>query len=485
MSRRPFDAAVVGSGPNGLAAALAIQATGRRVVLYEAREKLGGGLSTDELTLPGFRHDLCSAIHPMAVASPFMRTLPLAEHGLEWVHPELPLAHPLADGPAVLLHRSVARTAQGLGGDGQAYYRFMQPLVEGWQALMRAGMGPPGWLGSPVTLLRFGVPAALPATTVARRWFDEEPARALFAGIAAHSVLPLERTPSAAIGMMLQVAAHAVGWPMPRGGAAALADAMASLFVSRGGVVRLGTSIDTVHAAETLGPVFFDVGPHALAKIAERDLPDAFLRALRQYRYGPGVFKIDYALSGPIPWADPNVARAGTVHLGGTLDEIAASEWACTHGQTSSKPYVLVAQQSLVDPSRAPEGQHTGWAYCHVPPGSEVDMTAPMEAQIEAAAPGFTDLVLARATSRPKDFAARNPNYVGGDVNGGMADLTQLVTRPTVRWQPWSTPNPRVWICSASTPPGGGVHGMGGYNAAAAAFPGEIPPLAPVVVPAQ
>lgn len=483
MSRRPFDAAVIGSGPNGLAAALAIQATGRRVVIYEASDKVGGGLSTDALTLPGFRHDLCSAIHPMAVASPFLRTLPLAEHGLEWVHPEVPLAHPLTDRPAVLLHRSVRETARALGGDGRAYVRMMQPLVDGWQALMRAGMGPPGWLGAPATLMRFGLAAALPATALARGWFDEEPARALFAGIAAHSVLPLERTPSAAIGLMLQIAGHAVGWPMPRGGAGSLADAMASLFLSRGGVVRLNTLIDDVHAAETLGPVFFDTGPHALARIAEKHLPLGFLRALRRYRYGPGVFKLDYALSGPIPWADPTVARAGTVHLGGGLDEIAASEWACTHGQTSNRPYVLVAQQSVADPSRAPEGKHTGWAYCHVPPGSTVDMTAIIESQIEAAAPGFGDLVLARTATRPRDFAARNPNYVGGDVNGGMADLTQLLTRPTVRVVPWSTPDPRIWICSASTPPGGGVHGMGGYNAAAAAYPDEVPPLAPVQVP--
>jgi len=480
VSRRPFDAAVIGSGPNGLAAALAIQATGRSVVIYEADHRAGGGLRTEELTLPGFRHDLCSAIHPMAAASPFLRTLPLAEHGLEWVHPDVPVAHPLSDAPAVLLHRSVRKTAQALGRDGQAYAGFFEPLVDGWQALMRVGLGPPGWLGSPATLLRFGLAAALPATTLARLRFDDEPARALFAGIAAHSVLPLERTPSAAIGLMLQIAAHAVGWPMPRGGASSLADAMVSLFESRGGVLRLNTAIDDVHAVETLGPVFFDTGPHALARIAEQRLPLSFVRALRRYRYGPGVFKLDYALAGPIPWRDPEVSRAGTVHLGGTLDAIAASEWACTHGETSSRPYVLVAQQSVADPSRAPDGQHTGWAYCHVPPGSSVDMTAAIESQLEAAAPGFRDLVLGRVATRPKDFAAKNPNYVGGDVNGGMADLRQLITRPTMRVVPWSTPDPRIWICSASTPPGGGVHGMGGYNAAAAAFPTEVPPLAPV-----
>lgn len=478
MSLRPFDAAVVGAGPNGLAAALALQATGRSVVIYEARSRAGGGLWTDASTLPGFRHDTCSAIHPMAAASPFLRTLPLAEHGLEWVHPEVPLAHPLDDQPAVALLRSVDETAEGLWADADAYRAWMGPLARGWSTLMRAGMGPPALPTSPMLLARFGLSAALPATTLARSRFSGARARALFAGVAAHSVLPLERPPSAAIGLMLQIAGHGVGWPMPRGGAAALADALVSLFLAQGGTLRLDTEIADVEEVETLGAVFFDTGPHALARIARSRLPPEFRRRLRRYTYGPGVFKIDYALSGPIPWSDPLVAKAGTVHLGGSLEEIAASEWACTHGEVSDRPYVLVAQQSVVDPSRAPDGQHTGWAYCHVPPGCTLDRTAAIEAQLERSAPGFSDLVLARHTMGPTDFEAHNANYVGGDVNGGSAHLSQLLTRPTARAAPWSTPDHRVWICSASSPPGGGVHGMGGYNAVAAAFPGEVPPLA-------
>ncbi|MBO85297.1 MAG: FAD-dependent oxidoreductase [Deltaproteobacteria bacterium] len=475
---KPFDAAVVGSGPNGLAAALALQATGRSVVMYEARSRIGGGLWTDTLTLPDFLHDTCSAVHPMAVASPYLRTLPLAEYGLEWVHPEVPLAHPLEDRPPVLLHRDVAQTAAELGVDGQRYERWMGPLVKDWMQLMRSGMGPPAWPASLGVLARFGVSAALPATMLARNLFREEPARALFAGLAAHSVLPLEHPPSAAIGMMLQIAGHAVGWPFPKGGAASLATAMGALFEAQGGVIRLHTEVTNVDAVETLGPVFFDTGPHALARIAGRRLPDAFVARLLRYRYGPGVFKVDYALSAPIPWRDEAVAGAGTVHLGGSLGEIAASEWACSHGKVSERPYVLVAQQSTADRTRAPGGHHTGWAYCHVPHDCPFDRTAAIEAQIERYAPGFQDVVLARHSMGPSDFERHNANYVGGDVNGGAATLAQLLTRPTVRAIPWSTPNPRIWICSASSPPGGGVHGMGGYNAVAAAFPEEVPALA-------
>ena len=478
MTRKPFDAAVVGAGPNGLAAALAIQSTGRSVVVYEARHRIGGGLWTDALTLPGFRHDTCSAIHPMAAASPYLRTLPLEEHGLQWVHPDVPLAHPLDDRDAVMLHRDVDRTADGLGADANRYRRWMKPLVTGWQHLMRSGMGPPAWPEAPGVLARFGASAAFPATLLARTLFSQEPARALFAGLAAHSVLPLEHPPSAAIGMMLQIAGHAVGWPFPKGGAASLASAMGALFEARGGVIRLDTEVSDVEAVETLGPVFFDTGPHALARIARRRLPDAFVARLLRYRYGPGVFKVDYALSEPIPWRDGAVAGAGTVHLGGTLDEIAASERACTSGRIAQRPYVLVAQQSGADRMRAPGDHHTGWAYCHVPPNCTVDQTDAIEAQLERYAPGFRDVVLARHTMGPADFERHNVNYVGGDVNGGAATLTQLLARPTARAIPWSTPDPRVWICSASSPPGGGVHGMGGYNAVAAAFPEEVPALA-------
>lgn len=477
MSLRSFDAAVIGSGPNGLAAALAAQSTGRRVVVYEAADVPGGGMRTESLTLSGFRHDVCSAIHPMAAASPYLRTLPLAEHGLEWVEPPAAVAHPMREEPAALLFRSVAETARGLGEDAAAYERTFAPLVAQWPALFGAGMGRPAWPSHPAVLARFGALAAWPATTLARRLFRTARAQALFAGIAAHSVLPLEQTPSAAIGLMLQIAGHAVGWPFPRGGARSLADAMVSLFVARGGTIRCGTRIDDVDACETLGPVFFDTGPHALARIAGRRLPEAYVRALGRYRYGPGAYKIDYALSAPIPWRDPAVMQAGTVHLGGTLAEQAESERAPHRGRVSDRPYVLVAQQSLFDDTRAPAGQHTGWAYCHVPPNATVNMTDAIERQIERYAPGFRDCILARVVTRPSEFAVHNPNYVGGDVNGGMADLWQLFARPVLRASPWSTPDSRVFLCSASTPPGGGVHGMCGYNAVAAAFPNELAPL--------
>lgn len=478
MSHRSFDAAVVGSGPNGLAAALAIQATGRSVVVYEGADTVGGGLRTVELTEPGFLHDICSAIHPMAVASPFLRTLPLAEHGLEWVHPGQPLAHPLLDAPGVVLSRDIDDTARGLGPDADAYRRWMAPLARGWAHLFKTGMGPPALPSQLGLLARFGLSAALPATTLARRTFQTERARALIAGLAAHSVLPLEHPPSGAIGLMLHIAAHGLGWPFPRGGAGQLSQAMAALFEARGGTLRLSTPITTLAEVETLGGVFFDTGPRALDRIAGSALPDNYRRALRRFRYGPGVYKVDYALSEAIPWADSAIADAGTVHLGGTLDDIAASERACTRGELTDNPYVLVAQQSVADPTRAPEGCHTGWAYCHVPHGCSADRTAVIEAQLERYAPGFSDCVIARHTMGPADFQAHNPNYVGGDVNGGAATWSQLLTRPVVRAVPWSTPSPRIWLCSASTPPGGGVHGMGGYNAAAAAFPGEVPPLA-------
>jgi phytoene dehydrogenase-like protein len=327
-------------------------------------------------------------------------------------------------------------------------------------------------------LARFALSAALPATTLSRNLFVDDAAQALFAGLAAHSLLPLEHPPSAAIGLMLQIAGHAVGWPFPKGGAASLAEAMGSMFEAGGGVIRLNTEVTDIEEVETLGPVFFDTGPRAMARIARGRLPAAYVQRLNRFRYGPGVFKVDYALAGPIPWQDEAVAGAGTVHLGGTLDEIAASEWACTHGKVSERPYVLVAQQSTADRTRAPAEQHTGWAYCHVPPDCPLDRTEAIEAQIERHAPGFRDLVLARHTMGPADFERHNANYVGGDVNGGAATLQQLLTRPVARVVPWSTPDHRVWICSASSPPGGGVHGMGGYNAVAAAFPNEVPELA-------
>ncbi len=476
------DAVIVGSGPNGLSAAVALARAGRKVLVVEGGETIGGGCRTLPMTLPGYAHDHCSAIHPMALASPYLRQLPLDDHGLKWILPPFAAAHPLDDRPAAMLARSLDETAATLGPDAGHYADWFRPLVDAWSDIMRAGMGPPGLPRSLVALATFGGRAALPATALAEVAFGGVEAQALFAGLAAHSVLPLERTPSAAIGLMLQLAAHAVGWPLPRGGAQAIPRALASLLAENSGDIATHTPISRFEELDELlvpgGLVFFDTGPQAAARICGDRLPARWGERVARYRYGPGVFKLDYALSEPIPWADARVAQAGTVHLGGTLAEIAASERACWQGEHSPRPYVLLAQQSHFDDSRAPAGRHTGWAYCHVPPGSTVDMSAAIEAQIERFAPGFQDCVLHRTVTTPAAFEAMNPNCVGGDVNGGAADIDQLLTRPTATLRPWATPNPRIFLCSASTPPGGGVHGMGGYNAVHTALRGKIEPLA-------
>ncbi|MCZ6465072.1 MAG: NAD(P)/FAD-dependent oxidoreductase [Proteobacteria bacterium] len=463
----------MGTGPNGLAAAVALAQAGRSVVVFEAAATVGGGARTAELTLPGFRHDICSAIHPMAIASPFLRSLPLEEHGLDWVHPDAPLAHPLDDGSAVLLLRSVEETAKTLGEDAARYPRWIGGFVEHWVDLAADAMGPLRVPRHPIRLARlarFGLRGLRSAAGLARSTFRGEAARALLAGLAAHSVLPLERIPSAAIGLMLGIAGHATGWPMPRGGSQAISDALASLLRSLGGEIVTGVRISSLRELPSSGPLLFDVPPVELARIAGDALPAGYRRRLGRFRHGPGVFKIDWALDGPIPWRAAECARAGTVHLGGTLDEIAAGERAVWQGRHSETPYVLVAQQSLFDPTRAPEGRHTGWAYCHVPSGSTRDRTDVIESQMERYAPGFRDRVLGRHVMNTADLARYNSNYIGGDINGGVSDLGQLFFRPTLRLVPYRTPNPRIFLCSASTPPGGGVHGLGGYYAARAAL---------------
>jgi phytoene dehydrogenase-like protein len=461
-----FDAAVVGSGPNGLCAAITLAQAGRRVLVLEAADTIGGGARTAELTLPGFKHDVCSAIHPMGISSPFMQTLGLESHGLEWIHPGSPLAHPLDDGPAAVLHQDIEATAETLGIDARAWTRWMSPWPDRWAGLCGDTMGPIGIPSHPIWMASFGMEAMRPATALARARFKGPAAQALFAGLAAHSVMPLDMRPSAAIGLMLGIAGHAVGWPMPKGGSSAISLALLRVLESLGGVVQTQSPVRALSDVPTDGPILFEVAPARLADIAADVLPMAFRQRLQRYTHGPGVFKIDYALSEPIPWRDPAVAQAGTVHLGGTLDEIAAGERACFEGKHSDNPYVLVAQQSLFDPSRAPGGQHTGWAYCHVPNGSMRDMTAEIEQQIERFAPGFKDTVLARHTMNAHDYEVYNPNYVGGDVNVGLPSLDQLFTRPTART--YRTPNKRLYLCSAATPPGGGIHGMCGHHAARA-----------------
>jgi phytoene dehydrogenase-like protein len=471
---RAWDAIVVGSGPNGLAAAIALAQAGRSVLVLEAATTVGGGARSAELTLPGFRHDVCSAIHPLALASPFLRRLPLREHGLEFVHPEIPLAHPLEDGTAVAMHRSVDRTAEGLGVDAGAYRELMRPLAGDWEALVDDLLGPlrrPRHVGATVRFARTGVRSA---TGLARTRFGSPRARALLAGNAAHSLRPLSRPTTAGFGLTLLMLGHAVGWPAAAGGSQAIADAMASLLRALGGEIQTDREVRSLGELRGARAVLLDLTPRQILAIAGDELPARYRRALGRFRYGPGVFKLDYALAGPVPWTAPECRLAGTVHLGGTLEEIARAEAEVANGRQASRPYVLVAQQSLFDPSRAPRDAHTLWAYCHVPNGSAIDARAAIEAQIERFAPGFRECIRACSAMGPAALEHHNANYVGGDINGGSADLRQLFARPVARPVPYATPNPRLFICSSSTPPGGGVHAMCGWHAAHAALRGAL-----------
>jgi phytoene dehydrogenase-like protein len=464
------DAVVVGSGPNGLAAAIQIARAGRSVTVYEANDTIGGGARSAALTLPGFVHDICSAFHPMAAASPFMLGVPLATHGLRLIQPAAPLAHPLDDGTAVVLERSVDDAARALGGDGPAYARLMEPLVSSWHSLMVETLGPVVHLPRhPLLLARFGLDAIRPATALVRR-FQGEPARALLGGIAAHSMLPLEHYLSASAALLLGVAGHAVGWPIAKGGSAAIAEALASYLRSLGGVIVTGHRVQQLTDLPTARAYLFDTSPAALDLIAGERLSAGYRRALRRYRLGPGVFKVDYALDGPIPWSAATCARAGTVHLGGTFDEIAASERAVWRGEAPERPFVLIGQQSLFDDTRAPAGKHTVWAYCHVPNGSTVNMTSRIEAQLERFAPGFRERVLVRHVSTPADIEGANANDLGGDIANGSHAGLQLLMRPRIALDPYATSARDIYLCSAATPPGGGVHGMCGHHAARSAL---------------
>jgi phytoene dehydrogenase-like protein len=466
MSR--FDAVIVGSGPNGLAAAIAIAQTGRKVVVFESADTIGGGCRSAELTLPGFLHDICSAVHPFAVASPFFQTLPLAAHGLEWILPPVMLAHPLDGGSAVCVYQSIERTAGALGRDGDAYRRLFEPLAESWPMIAESVLGPLTWPRHPFALARFGIRALQPAASLSRRIFSGEPARALCAGIAAHSMIPLERRPTGGVALALNLAAHLGGWCLPRGGAQAIANALAAHLRSLGGEIVTGRTIASVDELPPAAAVLCDLSPKPLLRIAGHRFPPGFRRALERYRYGAGVYKVDWALDGPIPWQNPACALAGTVHLGGTLDEIAASERDAWEGRAAGRPFVLLSQPTLFDPSRAPQGKHIAWTYCHVPNGSDTDMLPRIEQQIERFAPGFRKRVIARAVMRPADIERHNANLVGGDIGAGATTLGQLFTRPT--WRTYSTPVRGLYICSASTPPGVGVHGMCGYFAAGRAL---------------
>ncbi|GAB1817162.1 phytoene desaturase family protein [Herbidospora sp. RD11066] len=461
-----FDAVVVGSGPNGLTGALELAESGRRVLLLEAAPTFGGGLrSSTELTLPGFTHDVCATVIATALASPALRDR-LPALGVTPVHPEIPAAHPLDDGPAVLIHRSAERTAAGLGRDGAAYLATVGATARAGFPLADSLLAPIGVPKAPLSLLRYGLTAALPATTAARLLFREPRARAALAGMSAHSMLDLHAPISAGYGVMLAAMAHLVGWPVVRGGSQVMADAMVARLRELGGEAVADHRVTALKELPDAETILLNITPRQFAEMA--DLPDAYRKKLVKFRYGPGVFKVDWALDGPVPWRDPEVAKAGTVHLGGTLEEIAASERAAVRGEVCERPYVLLVQPP--DPSRAPEGKHTLWAYCHVPNGYDGDMTGAIEAQIERFAPGFGDLVLARHTMGPRALEAHDANYVGGDIGGGAADLFQFVGRPVLSVRPWRTPIEGVYLCSSSTPPGAGVHGMGGLMAARCAL---------------
>ncbi len=438
--------------------------------MREAEDTLGGGVRSAELTLPGFVHDVCSSIHPFVPGSPFFRALPLGDHGLEMVHPPSALAHPLDDGSAVLVHRSVDETVAGLGEDGDAYRRLVGSVAGAWADLEQVLLGPLLALPRhPVALGRFSAHALPPAARIARGTFATERARALFAGCAAHSMMPLERSPTAAFGLVLLASAHVFDWAFPRGGSQRIADALVSVLRELGGEVVAGAAVDSTDELEAT-TVLCDVVPRELVRIAGPQLPNRYAARLARFPHGPGAFKVDFALDGPIPWTAAECSRAGTVHLGGTLTEIQASERAPWSGRHAERPFVLLAQHSLFDPSRAPKGRHTVWAYCHVPNGSTVDMTERIEAQIERFAPGFRDLVLARSVLPPVELERRNRNVVGGDLNAGAATLWRLVARPVLSSSPYRTPARGLYLCSASTPPGGGVHGMCGYLAARSAL---------------
>ena len=465
-----YDAIVVGAGPNGLSAGIAIAQTGRSVLVVEGQDTVGGGARSAALTLPGFLHDVCSAVHPLAVGSPFFSTLPLSSHGLDWVQPPAPLAHPLDDGTAVMMERSVEATADGLGPDAASYRGLFGPLVRDWPKLTDDLLGPLRLPRHPLVTARFGLTGLRSALSVAQSRFGGERARALFAGLAAHSILPLERPVSAAFGLVLGASGHAVGWPMPRGGAQRIADALASHLTSLGGRIETGRPVERLEDLPTAAVTLLDMTPKQVIKVAGQRLPGFFRRRLEAYRYGPGVFKMDWALSGPVPWRASECARAGTVHLGGTMAEVAHAEREVWRGSHPDRPFVLFSQPSLFDPSRAPGGQHTAWAYCHVPNGSDFDMTDRIEAQVERFAPGFRERILQRSARPPAAMEEYNPNYIGGDINGGVQDIGQLFSRPARMFSPYSIPSTDLFICSSSTPPGGGVHGMCGYFAARAAL---------------
>ncbi|PAW93834.1 FAD-dependent oxidoreductase [Mucilaginibacter sp. MD40] len=465
LEKRDYDAIVVGSGPNGLAAAILMQQHGLSVLLLEAKDTIGGGLRTKELTLPGFKHDVCSAIHPLGVASPFFKTLPLADHGLEYIYPEIDAAHPLEHHNSAVLCRNMELTAKHLGDDENAYLKLVRTVTQNWPLIDADVLGPLHIPKHPLALASFGLDALKPVTMLAKQ-FKTKQAKALLAGMAAHSMQPLTNAATSAIALVLMAAGHLKGWPLPKGGSQSITDALAGYFTSIGGKIETNTYVRSLKKLPSAHAILFDVTPKQLMDIAGQKFSALYKWQLNRYRYGMGAFKVDFALSEQIPFIPEACRKAGTVHLGNTLNEIRDAEQQTWNGKHPDKPFVLLAQQSLFDSTRAPEKKHTAWAYCHVPNGSTKNMTDAIERQIERYAPGFRDTILAKHTFNTAELEEYNPNYIGGDINGGVIDLGQLFTRPALRLSPYKTSEKGLYICSASTPPGGGVHGMCGYNAA-------------------
>lgn len=468
-----YDAIIVGSGPNGLAAGIRLAQEGLSVKIFESAETIGGGMRTQEIIRPGFLHDVCSAIHPMAVASPFIKTLPLENFGLRWIHPHLPAAHPLDNEPAAILYNDVHQTAFHLEDDEKTYLAITEPLIDNWEQLSADFLGPFRFPKQPFTLASFGLKGLQPASHFQKK-FQTRRAKALFAGMAAHSILPLNSFATTAVAMVFFGAAHTGGWPLVKSGSQSLANAMGAYFRSLGGKIETGFEVEKINQLPPAKAVLFDLTPRQVARIAADRLTHNYKKKLRKFTLGNGVFKIDYILKEPVPWKDHECKRAGTVHLGGTFEEIAASEKTMDRNEHAEKPFVLVAQQSLFDETRTPDEKHTLWAYCHVPNGSSVDMTKAVEDQIERFAPGFRDVIEAKMTMNTLELQNYNSNYIGGDITGGRQDITQLFSRPVSFINPYATPAKGLYICSSSTPPGGGVHGMCGFHAANLALKNEF-----------
>ncbi len=472
------DAVVVGGGPNGLAAAIVLARAGRSVRLLEARDTLGGGCRSAELTLPGVIHDVCSAVHPLARSSPLFRELNLDHHGLDWIDPPIQLAHPLDDGSAALVHRDIGETMASFADDHDArtYRAWIEPLVHDWELIVSSLLGPirpVAMARHPFALARFGLPALAPAATLARR-FRSPAARALVAGAGAHSFLPLSAPMTGGLGMALLVSAHAVGWPIPRGGSQRITDALASVLRQLGGQIETDVPVQDLGALPPYRAALLDLTPRQILSVAGDKFGGIYAAQLRRYRYGPAAFKLDLVLDGPIPWRDPTIGSAGTVHLGGRLEEVTASEDAVARGRVHERPFVLLSQPSAFDATRAPAGQHAVWAYCHVPNAWDGDASEAILRQVERFAPGVRDRIIGQAVLNPSSLETYNANYVGGDINGGLQHWAQFFTRPAVRWDPYSTPDRGIFICSSSTPPGGGVHGLCGLHAARSALRGVL-----------